>query len=574
MSASDTSPAHRLSGAEFDSLGRGHGNESALATLRSAQLSKRILLLVAAHRAGGLDDAAWSLLREITTDRPGIRDDLLTHPFIDTWATHHLRQPADARPASGGYLSGLAVAAAIRAGVDLDLRIAAPRGELYVPTIGLAYGLGARPVAARVRDGGLTLAGADSTITVPAAQTTDAPGWWASRDLTVRSPAGSLTLTIEDLDPHRSCFGHRVTPRLTSAQVAQLESLVDDAWRLIATDYPEHATAILRCVRSLVPLVPPDIGSASASSQNAFGAVALSAPDSAAEVALLLIHEAQHLKLGAVLDFTDLLNPRRDGLFYAPWRADPRPPRALFQGVYAHAGVADFWRVRRTRTTGAEARTADFEFAYWLAQTRLAASALAGSRALTAHGERFLGQLTTTLDAWATLPVDSPLQADIDDLMTAVAVRWRLDNHQPETGILTRLAAAWWDGHPCPAIGPPSVAPAERGGPAPLDGLTAQVHARLTATRQPAADRAGAAYLEGRTLEAIEAYRAAAMAVPDDAVAWVGLALAVRAGGDADAARALAERPDLVRATFARLRAAGREAAPDELAAWLAAGLR
>ena len=42
-------------------------------------------------------------------------------------------------------------------------------------------------------------------------------------------------------------------------------------------------------------------------------------------LALLLIHEFQHVKLGAVLDLLDLCDPADRRLFYAPWRDDPRP---------------------------------------------------------------------------------------------------------------------------------------------------------------------------------------------------------------------------------------------------------
>ena len=572
MSAPGAPPTYQLSGAEFDSLGSGYGSPSALATLRSAQLSKRLLLLSAAHRGPGLDGAAWQVLRDLTAHRPDIAGDVLGHPFVDTWATRYLRS-AGTPSVSPGYVSGLAVAAAVRAGVDLDLPITGHTGELYIPTVGLAYGLGDGPVTVRLRDGDLTVSGTDTTVRVPAPYTEDRPGWCVSRGFTARSAAGPLTLAIEDLDPHRACFGHMVAPRLRADEASRFESLVGRAWRIIATDFPEHAVAIAGCLRAIVPLVSPASGSVSGSSQTAFGAVGVSTPDDPAVLALLLIHETQHVKLGAVIDHAPMYDPAGDGVHHAPWRADPRPARALFQGVYAHLGVADFWRVRRTRTAGDKVRTADFEFAYWLAQTRLAARALAGSGELTAHGERFVDRLTATLDGWAAAPAGDALAAGVDDLVTAVAVRWRLDNHRPEPETAAALAAAWLAGQPCPPLDPPPVAPAKLGGPARTDGLADHLRARLTGTTAPAPAPGDTAYLEGRWPAALSAYRRAAIDVPDDPLAWIGLALAVRAGGAPDGARALAERPDLVRATYLRLRAAGRTAAPDELAAWLAAGL-
>ncbi|MFD0747563.1 HEXXH motif-containing putative peptide modification protein [Phytohabitans flavus] len=265
------------------------------------------------------------------------------------------------------------------------------------------------------------------------------------------------------------------------------------------------------------------------------------------------------MKLGAVLDFARLFVPG-DGLYHAPWRADPRPVRALLQGVYAHAGVADFWRVRRSRTDGNQARMADFEFAYWLAQSRMAARELAGSDELTPVGERFIRSLIGTLDGWAATPLDATLATGVEDLMTAVAVRWRLDNHRPEPDAVASLVAAWQDGHRCPPLGAASVPPSADGRPANVDGLAAQVRARLTATTPPPADPGDQAYLEGRLGDAITAYRAAATDVPEDPRGWVGLAVAVRRAGDPDAARSLVERPDLVRVMSIELRKTGRPA--------------
>jgi len=569
---SDGPQRHRLSGEEFGSLGSGYGVGSALATLRSAQVSKRLLLLHAVHRQiAGTDahaDDTWGALEDIAGRFPDVAREVLSHPFVDTWASRLLRSGTDL-----SYLAGLAIATAIRARADLSLTIPGTGQDVSIPTVGLAYGLGAGPVTVTSRDGALTLTGPAATVTVPAVGAADPPGWCGVRSLTVESDCGALKVAVDDLDPHRACFGLPVASRLTPAGMARLERLFDGAWQLITTDYPAHAVALRECLRSLVPLEAPETGSVSASAQTAFGAVAVSAPPDPAGLALLLIHEIQHVKLGGLLDLVDLLEETGDGLYHAPWRADPRPAPALLQGVYAHTGVTDFWRVRRMRTSGDEARTADFEFAYWLAQSRSAATALADSGDLTALGERFVGELRHTLDGWAGVPVASSVAAIVDDLMTAVAVRWRLDNHQPTPETAAAAAAAWREGRSCPPIAKPSVARASAMGPARADGLGAQLRARLAAVAAPPAAPAEAAYLDGRLGDAVDAYRAATIDAPDDATAWVGLAVALRRGGDAAAARALVERPDLVRASLHLLRKNGDSPSPDNLARWLAAGL-
>lgn len=72
-------------------------------------------------------------------------------------------------------------------------------------------------------------------------------------------------------------------------------------------------------------------------------------------LALLLIQEFQHVKLGAVLDLYDLFDPADDRLLHAPWRDDPRPLEGLLQGTYAHLAVTDFWHARHEVVAGAEA---------------------------------------------------------------------------------------------------------------------------------------------------------------------------------------------------------------------------
>lgn len=70
-----------------------------------------------------------------------------------------------------------------------------------------------------------------------------------------------------------------------------------------------------------------------------------------------LMHEFQHVKLGAVLVLLDLYDPADSGQYHAPRRKDPRSLEGLLQGcrgAYAHIAVTDFWRVRRSYLTGEE----------------------------------------------------------------------------------------------------------------------------------------------------------------------------------------------------------------------------
>ena len=119
------------------------------------------------------------------------------------------------------------------------------------------------------------------------------------------------------------------------------------AWPLIGQDYPAYAGGLAAGLGVLLPLANDVPGrDISAAARPAFGAVGAALPADGAALALLLIHEFQHVKLGAVLDLYDLCDPEDRRLYYAPWRDDPRPLEPLLQGALrAPAGVTDFWRV-------------------------------------------------------------------------------------------------------------------------------------------------------------------------------------------------------------------------------------
>ena len=167
-----------------------------------------------------------------------------------------------------------------------------------------------------------------------------------------RASVGRLTVRLEDTDPYRDCHQWPAAPRLADADVAGWQERFAAAWALIESEYPAYAAGLAQvCPRSCHCQAGPAGQEISASARQAFGAVGAALPADGENLALLLIHEFQHVKLGAMLDMFDLYD-RCDGrLFYAPWREDPRPVEALLQGTYAHLGVTDYWRARGIRLT-------------------------------------------------------------------------------------------------------------------------------------------------------------------------------------------------------------------------------
>ncbi|MBX6381772.1 MAG: FxsB family radical SAM/SPASM domain protein [Microbispora sp.] len=394
-------PTHSVPAVTMDALSAGYGGEEDIRCLAAAQRTIRRALLagVGAHASA---TAGWDLLTRLDADHRDAVDAVLDHPYVREWAVRCLRQDGDP-----GYLANIAAAAAVRAGVAADLVITAVDGVFHLPTLG-AFEAGPAAAARLVAE--------DGRFSLP-----DLPGavWHPLRRLT----AGDLSVALEDTDPHRHCHGHPASGRLTEAQAAGWQRMFAEAWAIIESDHPAYAPGLRAGLTTLMPLDPPEEGgSASSAARNAFGAVAAAPPADPATLALLLIHEFQHVKLGAVFDLLDLYDPAHTGRYYAPWRREsPRPIEALLQGVYAHLAVTDFWRVRRHRSGDGPG---DVQFALWREQTARAIDDLERSGGLTPLGARFVAGMRRTLEPWLDEPVSGRAAAAAAEL----AERYRAES--------------------------------------------------------------------------------------------------------------------------------------------------
>jgi uncharacterized protein len=171
---------------------------------------------------------------------------------------------------------------------------------------------------------------------------------------------------------------------------------------LISAHHARYLPGLAVGLSSITPLAPQPAGAdASATSRHAFGAIATVLPPTTARLALLLIHEFQHAKLGGLMDLVPLHDDSDNRLYPAPWRPDPRPLGALLQGAYAHLGVADFWRLHRfSAGSAAAAQSAQEHFSRWRAHTASVVDVLLRSSALTSDGRRFVTAMATTVESW------------------------------------------------------------------------------------------------------------------------------------------------------------------------------
>jgi HEXXH motif-containing protein len=445
-----------LTNGDVSALARGGDLESeAVATLREGQVGKHKLLLRGVVRLGSqaMPYAAadlqerYRLLGTLEQYAPDAVATLLRHPQVGAWAAHCLRGLSRRDPSVADdleYLGAVAAAAAIRAGHPCTMVLPLQAGTLMLPTLGLARLSNARKAVVTVSGlGQATILAGKSVVKVPADPHGDAPGWEGLRRLAF----GSRTVFLDDLDPYREYGDCVLVKRLSAAEVTQWERALAEAWQLLTDHHPEYARTLGTGVASLIPVdLGADEKSISATSSDAFAAIAVSAPADGVTLALALIHEFQHAKLCALIDLRPLFNRDAKTLFYAPWRPDPRPVGGLLHGIYAHMGVSDFWRARRRVASPNERLVAEIEFTRWLHQTLGSATRLQDHEELTAEGRWFLSHIIDRLTDWVTEPVSERARELAETAAADHLASWRMRNVIPDSGDVTLLAHEWHTG--------------------------------------------------------------------------------------------------------------------------------
>ncbi len=460
LAARDTNATHVMSDRAFEELAMGLGGADAINQLAEAQRSLRRALLAAVYRSGSTAPfvtetaqarlhAAWGLLADADRRQPEIVDAVLGHPYLRVWAVRcleRLKQVGSAHPdrtrneaggptaASGpaeksgletdlDHLGAIAASIAIRCGEDAELEVPIIDEAVHLPGFGrlvVARASGradliidADSVSLQVEESCWKLARSDllrgeggrlaATGAGPGLADRDRPAEWQPVRML---EAPGIRVALEDTDPYRDCHQWRAAPRLTDSEFERWQQDFAAAWGEIQANHPSYAPAIAGGLHMLMPLSPGPRGrDVSAAARNAFGAIGMALPADPAASALLIIHEFQHVKLGAILDLYDLYDPADRRLFHAPWREDLRPLEGLLQGTYAHLAVTEFWRVRSLSPAcgvpadSASAEAANRRFVHWRAHTRDAIKTLADSGSLTPLGMRFVDEMRDAIFA-------------------------------------------------------------------------------------------------------------------------------------------------------------------------------
>jgi uncharacterized protein len=408
----------------FTAVARGGGGPDAIGELVAAQRSKHLILLGAVADAGDAGNrpsdrlamAGHQLLARAQRAHPAAARQVISYPSVGVWALRTVRGDATIPGAAASGLASVAAAAAIRAGMDVEIEVPVVNGLVVLPSLGVATARGTTAVVrahpAEVVSDGLRVGLEPGD-----------PGWLEVRAV----QAASLSVLVDDVDPFRmpAPDGEPAGPR-TTRQHSQHATALREAWDLLD---PAVAADIAALVRVIVPYTAPDAGHVSTSSPDAFGAVAMSRQPDPYTCAETLVHEAQHLKLCGLLDLVSLTGLDDGRRYYAPWRTDPRPASGLLQGAYAFLGVGEFWRRHRLAAPEEAIRRRGHQlFALWREGVGQVVETLLDSGQLTPAGRDFAQEMARVLGEWQrerVPPVDVMRARHQASLHLA---RWRSDN--------------------------------------------------------------------------------------------------------------------------------------------------
>lgn len=346
--------------------------------------------------------AAWELLCALDESAPDSVRTVLEHPFARAWAVQVLQSKAQCQQLSCAadltHLASFALAAAVRAGAETSLKVPLHGGTLYLPTLG-AWDLGRggeQSVLISQRDGMLHVSDEHGPIRLRMTDPVSAepeegpiPVWRTSPTI----GATKHRVVLEVLDPYRDCHGSPAVDGISAAQVQRWHRTLSPASAALESWAPQHAAQVRACVRTIVPLHADQSGGhLSVTSRHAFGAFGAALPPQPETLAMLMVHEAQHMVLDTVMDDRDLIDPDGTRLIDVAWRPDPRPPSGVLHGVFAFLAIAEVWQARGDEP-GPGYDTARVRVREYAESTRRALDQLTARGTLTPSGEAFCAGL-------------------------------------------------------------------------------------------------------------------------------------------------------------------------------------
>ncbi|RKS08217.1 HEXXH motif-containing protein [Nocardiopsis sp. Huas11] len=441
MSAVAVPPRRPVPGPVFDALARGGGGAAATRYLREAEYGKHLLLvrrvvdaaMAHGHPQAARARAAYELLALAQERAPGAVARVLRHPTVGAWARRTVLSLGGHRddPPRVAAMSALAAAAAVRSGTRARVSVPLFGPTAPLPGLGRALLRSGGPGREAVLEAdahGAELSLGDVRVRVPDDPHEDTDDWHALRRMSAEHRGRRLDLLLDDQDADRLSGADLEEARLSGRRIARWRAVLEQAWAILVEHHWTVAEEVREVCLTLTPMRAGTREHVSATATRCFGGIGLSDPPDPVWLALTFAHEVQHIKMAALVDLVALTAPDDGRLFYAPWRMDARPMSGLIQGVYAHVGVAGFWRRQRLVATGREARTAHAEFAYWRRAAVGGGRSVLGSRALTPAGERFMAATQKTLLDWQGDPVPASVARATEAAAREHRARWLAAN--------------------------------------------------------------------------------------------------------------------------------------------------
>jgi HEXXH motif-containing protein len=609
---------HRLGNYELTALARGKLTARIAGKLVAAESSKHRLLIEAVRRrvadiGPSVDrdilEAAIRMLTEIEVHSPYTVAKFLELPQIGSWAASCLRRMAngwDSGEASEGqaplgadlgYLSAVAAAAALRSGHPAELQVPLRAASLLpLPSLGMASLGSADPWGIAhlwIADNVVRATSSNRTVVLPMGGEVDASPvgarWQPVPRLHTEADGILLDVALDALDPFLSGLGEP-TPTPSAKKLAAWQHRLTGAWQILVHYHRETAKAFALVVSTLVPLADASIAdSRSATSGWTFGAIGLSLPRTPVSFAEILVHEFQHIILGALEDLEPLVtNGSDEPLGYAPWRDDPRPIEGVLHGCYAYLGLTAFWRQQRRFGKPTDRIRSEVDFARWRLAALETARRVEASPDLTQTGRLVVKSISEQLCRWRDEPVTTDAERLASEARAEHRTRWRINNMRPLENTVTEIARAWLAGplmlqYRADMDSLPKTEGAVIG---PILGYLMEMRyrdpKRFVLLMQgginedplgnfiTAIDEGDIALLYRDNTTAVHEYTRR-LHKTSDIGAWIGLAAALQHTGPPASAWVLAERPELVAALHLRIRAiSAHSPEPLELTEWLA----
>lgn len=169
------------------------------------------------------------------------------------------------------------------------------------------------------------------------------PGWLPVRAFAL--PGGPLPghgFVIDDLDPHRDCFGApAAAPTLDAAGAGRLGAALTEAWALIEERAPAHGAGCTDGPITFTPLTglapgEPAVG------RHGYGALGIGADEDAGTLALTLLRGVRRARFRALVDVTDLYAADGSWEHRMPWQEELVPFSRMLADVHERLALAAF----------------------------------------------------------------------------------------------------------------------------------------------------------------------------------------------------------------------------------------